>query len=176
MVSFLLKEINPHSLRLINITLLFITSWNSSSRFSFYFLFQKKFETCIYVFLFNTIKYFIYKSGSTLHFWDNSLHVDIYYDEWRSCFLLWELLEQLFFRDWSRRSISYSSALLNTLSFMYSYLTKSTSFELSWGTLLVTLYSAGGMAIPFRNLKGKWLSSQCSKLLMTQCWQDQGLL
>ena len=172
MVSFLLKEINPLSLRLINTTLLFITSWNSSSRFSFYFLFQNKFETCIYVFLFNTIRYFSYKIGSTLLFFDNSLHVDIYFDEYRSYFLLWELLEQLFFRDWSRRSISYSSALLNTLS----YLTKSTSFELSWGTLLVTLCAAGGMAIPLGNLKGKWLSSQCEMLLMTQCWQDQGLL
>ena len=63
MISFLLKEINPHSLRLIKITLLFIISWNSSNRFSFYFLFQNKIEIDIYVFLFNTIIISVIRSG-----------------------------------------------------------------------------------------------------------------
>ena len=91
MVSFLLKEINPHSLRLINITLLFITSLNSSNRFSFYFLFQNKIEIDIYVFLYNTIRYFIYKIGSTLFSCNNAPHDDVYCDEYRSAALSEEL-------------------------------------------------------------------------------------
>jgi len=43
MVSFLLKEINPYALRLINITLQFINSWNFSNRFTFYFKVKSKF-------------------------------------------------------------------------------------------------------------------------------------
>ena len=91
MVSFLLKEINPHSLRLINITLLFITSWNFSNRFSIYFLFQNKIEIDIYIFLFNIIRYFNYKIGSTLLSCDNSPTYDTYYDEYRSAPLSKEL-------------------------------------------------------------------------------------
>ena len=91
MVSFLLKEINPHSLRLINITLLFITSLNSSNRFSFYFLFQNKIEIDIYVFLYNTIRYFSYKIGSTLFSCDKAPHDDVYYDEYCSAAMSEEL-------------------------------------------------------------------------------------
>ena len=93
MVSFLLKEINPHSLRLINITLLFITSLNSSNRFSFYFLFQNKIEIDIYVFLYNTIRYFSYKIWSMLLSCDKAPHDDVYYDKYRSS----ELSEELSF-------------------------------------------------------------------------------
>ena len=38
------------------------------NRFSFYFLFQNKIETDVYIFLYNTIRYFSYKIGSTLLF------------------------------------------------------------------------------------------------------------
>ena len=91
MASFLLKEINPYSLRLINISLLFITSWKSSNRFSFNFLFQNKIEIDIYVFLFNTIRYFNYKIGSTLLSCDNVPYDGVYYDEYRSSSLSEEL-------------------------------------------------------------------------------------
>ena len=91
MVSFLLMEINPHSLRLINITLLFINSLNSSNRVSFYFLFQNKIEIGIYVFLFNTIRYFIYKNGSMRLSFDKAPHDEAYYDEYRSTALSEEL-------------------------------------------------------------------------------------
>ena len=91
MVTFLLKEINPHSLRLINITLLFITSLNSSNRFSFCVLFRGGIKIDIYVFLYNTIKYFSYKIGSALLSCDNALHDDVYYDEYRSIALSEEL-------------------------------------------------------------------------------------
>ena len=38
------------------------------NRFSFYFLFQNKIETDVYIFLYNTIRYFSYRIGSTLLF------------------------------------------------------------------------------------------------------------
>ena len=82
-----------YSIRLINITLLFITSWNSSKRFSIYFLFQNKIEIDIYIFLFNIIRYFNYKIGSTLLSCDNSPTYDTYYDEYRSA----PLSKELFF-------------------------------------------------------------------------------
>ena len=57
------------------------------NRFPFCFLFQNKIETDIYVFLYNnTIRYFIYKIGSTLLICNNSIHDDIYYDEYNICF------------------------------------------------------------------------------------------
>ena len=77
-----------YSLRLINITLLFIISWNFSNRF---FLFQNKIEIDIYVFHFNIIRYFSYKIGSTLIFCDIVPHDDIYYDEYLSAALSEEL-------------------------------------------------------------------------------------
>ena len=49
--------------------------------FSFYFLFQNKIETDIYIFLYNIIRYFSYESGSTLLFCDNNLYDDDYYNE-----------------------------------------------------------------------------------------------
>ena len=107
---------------------------------------------------------------STLLFCENSLHDNVYYDEYCSCFLWRELLEQLFFREWNHRSISYSSPFSKSLSlsetlyirvlhtwkiinwmpkaimsvevvsrFMYAYLPKSTSFELSRGSVPMTL-------------------------------------
>ena len=60
-------------------------------------------------------------------------------------------------------------------SFINSYLMKSTSFELSRVTLLVTLCAAAWQS-HWGILKGNWLSNQCGKLFMTQWWQDQGLL
>ena len=80
-----------YSLRLINITLLFIISWNFSNRFYFYFLFQNKIEIDIYVFHFNIIRYFSYKIGSTLIFCDIVSHDDIYYDEYLSAAMSEEL-------------------------------------------------------------------------------------
>ena len=38
------------------------------NRFSFYFLFQNKIETDVYIFLYNTIRYFSYRNGTTLLF------------------------------------------------------------------------------------------------------------
>ena len=60
-------------------------------------------------------------------------------------------------------------------SFQKSCLSKSTSFELSRVTLLVTLFAAEWQSL-WGILKGNWLSNWYAKLLMTQCWQDQGLL
>ena len=51
------------------------------NRFSFYFLFQNKIETDVYIFLYNTIRYFSYKIGSTLFSCDKAPHDDVYYDE-----------------------------------------------------------------------------------------------
>ena len=67
--GFFFIEGNQSScLRLLNITLLFITSWNSSNRFFFYLFIQNKIETDIYVFLFNNIRYFSYNAGYTPFF------------------------------------------------------------------------------------------------------------
>ena len=60
-------------------------------------LFRNKIETDIYVIIFDTIRYFIYIFGSTNLFCDNAPHDIVYYDEYYSCFLRREFLEQFFF-------------------------------------------------------------------------------
>ena len=57
------------------------------SKEPFYFLFQNKIEIDIYVFLYNTIRYFSYKIWSMLLSCDKAPHDDVYYDEYGgSCF------------------------------------------------------------------------------------------
>ena len=82
-----------------------LSTKHSSSRFAIYFLFQNKIETDMYVFLYNTIRYFSYKLGYRLYFCDNSLHDNVYYDEYSHCFFALRAFEQLFFNEYMEKAV-----------------------------------------------------------------------
>ena len=88
------------------------------NRFSFFFLFQNKIETDVYIFLYNTIRYFSYEIGSTLLFCNNSLHNNVYYDEYSRFFSVRAPRTALFqYVNWGNcQRISYSSPLSKSLS------------------------------------------------------------
>ena len=104
------------------------------NRFSFYFLFQNKIETDLYIFLYNTIRYFSYRIGSTLLFAITFYIMMFTMMNKVSFFPVRAPLTALFHyvNGGSCKSISYSSPLSKSLSLSETLQISHTWKNMNW--------------------------------------------
>ena len=157
------------------------------NRFSFYFLFQNKIETDVYIFLYNTIRYFSYTMMNTVAFFPvraplTALFQYVNGGSCKSISYSSPLSKSLSLSEALQIKVSHTWKIMNWLSiamnsvkvvpsFIHSHLPKSESFKLRLRSLLITLCVAEWQP-HWGVLKGSWLSNQFESYLWPLWWQD----